>query len=620
MDRSWWTRFGFFAGCVIFAGLLLWPTLEEWKVAPAPAWVKNAFSSKIVKGLDIQGGLQLMYEVEVDEAIADRRTLRSEQMIERMCVTFGYCKKDETIAREQVLKTREEKVSTNNRGLENHVFKLVFKNASDAPKLTWDTIKNMGDLREVSRSGKEVVLALTDESIDMLRDNATSQAQETIKNRIDELGIKETSVKKRDEGVVVEVPGDNGKIGRAEFDRIRSIIGKTARLEFKICDDANTFMENMSKELPPGIVKSSESVESGPGNYVTSTFLISRGPQALKTLNDFIETLRTEGLIPDGRQLTVGELDYDRKGKNKLKEGEESWRTYLLFERAELSGDGVDDAFTARDDKTGKPYVSMRFNPEGARLFERITGDNVKKRMAIVLDDKVNSAPNIQQKIAGGNAQITLGGGNKNSNALMQEANDLVVVLNAGALPAPIRPANEQLIEASIGTDAVESVQKGAVFGILLVLIFMAWYYRTAGLVADVMVIFNVFFLMAILAALGGALTLPGIAGIALTVGMAVDANVLINERIREELRLGKSVRSAVEQGFDRAFWSIIDSQLTTFIAGVILYQYGTTEIRGFAVTLMIGIVTSVFTGVFCSRLAFDWIVRGLKVKTLNVG
>jgi preprotein translocase subunit SecD len=239
--------------------------------------------------------------------------------------------------------------------------------------------------------------------------------------------------------------------------------------------------------------------------------------------------------------------------------------------------------------------------------------------MAIVLDDKVFSAPVINQRIGGGNAQITLGGGMGGQEAIA-EANDLVVVLKAGALPAPLRPSNEQLIGPTLGQDSVEKGAMGALIGIGLVLLLMALYYQVAGLVADVMVVLNVLLLMALMAALGATLTLPGIAAIALTVGMAVDANVLITERIREELRLGKSPRSAVDQGFARAFSSVFDSQITTFIAGIVLFQFGTGPIKGFAVMLMIGIATSLFTGIFCSRVMLDWIVRGLKVERLRVG
>ena len=239
--------------------------------------------------------------------------------------------------------------------------------------------------------------------------------------------------------------------------------------------------------------------------------------------------------------------------------------------------------------------------------------------MAIVLDDKVESAPNINEEIGGGRCQITLGGF-RPYNEILNEARDLVVVLKAGALPVPIRPANEQMIGPTLGRDGVEQGAKGAAAGIALVLFFMLVYYRVGGLVADVVMVLNVLYMLAALAFFEATLTLPGLAAIALNVGMSVDANVLINERIREELRAGKSVRAAVDQGFDRAFWSIVDGQITTLLAAIVLFQYGTGPIKGFAVSLMIGIVTSLFTGVFCSRVAFDWMVRGLGVQRLRLG
>jgi preprotein translocase subunit SecD len=238
--------------------------------------------------------------------------------------------------------------------------------------------------------------------------------------------------------------------------------------------------------------------------------------------------------------------------------------------------------------------------------------------MAIVLDDRVESAPVIQGQISG-RGRITLGA-YLDRNELLQEAKDLVVVLQAGALPAPLRPANEQLIGPTLGKDSVRQGASAALWGVLLVLIFMAVYYEVGGLVADAMVLLNLLLLLGTMSGIGATLTLPGIAAIALTVGMAVDANVLITERIREELRLGKSPRSAVEQGYARAYSSVFDSQLTTAIAGIVLWQFGTGPIKGFATMLLIGIGTSLFTGTFCSKVLFDWLVRGMRVQRLRVG
>ena len=312
----------------------------------------------------------------------------------------------------------------------------------------------------------------------------------------------------------------------------------------------------------------------------------------------------------------------ENENVGEAEEESDEWRTYLLYEQPPagrpVGGEHLEDASVTNDPQTNQPVVAFSMKTDGARLMQELTSGNLKRRMAVVLDDEVASAPTIQGRISS-RGQITLGG-YRDYNSLLNEANDLVIVLRAGALPAPIIPQNESLIGPTLGRDSVNSGALGAAIGIGLVLIFMALYYQVAGLVADLMVMMNIFLMFSIMAFFNSDLTLPGIAGIALTVGMAVDANVLITERMREEIRMGKSARAAVDQGFRRAFWSIFDSQITTFIAGVVLFQYGSPEIQGFAKTLMIGIITSLFTGYFCSRVMFDWIVRGLRVSRLRVG
>src|SRR5690606_6241815 len=224
---------------------------------------------------------------------------------------------------------------------------------------------------------------------------------------------------------------------------------------------------------------------------------------------------------------------------------------------------------------------------KGGNIFERITGDNVNKRFAIILDNKVESTPRIMDKISGGSSRITMGSGDPKTQ--LADAKKLELVLRSGALPAPITPSNEQHIGPSLGKDSIRLGVEGAAAGGLLVLLFMIMYYRTAGLITDLAVLMNLFLQLAILASFGASMTLPGIAGLALTLGMSVDANILINERIREELREGKSARIAVEVGYSKAFSAIVDGQLTTLIAGLVLAQYGTGPIKGFAVTLMVG-------------------------------
>ncbi len=668
MDRGWYARFGLIIVCVVLSWLALWPSIPAGAIPGAPDWVRSAFSSRIAPGLDIQGGMRLMYEVEVDEAVSDRRDLRAQQIFERLCQAFDICDEEESATDEQLEETRTrvrvESVRDNAQG-----FRVVFENADDMHFLDRDMV-NGYDLREASVAGNVVTLELLDAAIERLRETSVEQARETISNRIDELGLREASVMARDTNIVVELPG----AGEDTFAEIREIIARTARLEFLVVDDMSDYVDGLT-DLPEGIERASETVRAGEENpNVTSTYLVASGDFVVLTptesggvgevvrgeatriereeeviqlvefrpsegepivyhegevsavydargwLQRYIDGLEEAGTLPGERQLVVGQADtgeYEEETADTVHTS--TWRTYLLHRRTEVTGDAIDDAAVAFDQQDGSPYVSLTFNSAGARAFDELTGDNVMRRMAITLDNRVESAPVINQRISGGRAQITLGGF-RPVPELLEEANQLVVVLRAGALPAPITPSNEQLIGPTMGRDAVQQGLFGGLMGIVFVLLFMGLYYEVGGLVANTMVLINVLFLLAVLAALGGTLTLPGIAGVTLTVGMAVDANVLINERIREELRMGKTPRTAVELGFDRAFWSIFDSQLTTFIAGVVLFQYGTGPIRGFAVTLMIGIVTSLFTGVFCSKVMFDWIVRGLKVRKLRVG
>jgi preprotein translocase subunit SecD len=611
MDRGFYLRLGLVTFLVVGSVLVIWPSLGDW--APAPAWLTKNVSSRIAPGLDVQGGLRLTYEVEVEAAVEDRRNRLAEDLVDRLGVEFGLYKADERPTKEQldaVLKRVTVEKLKDGRGIV-----LNFVNPADTKKLTLDQIRRFGDLREDGRTDKQVRLSIRADMLEELRDTAVGQARETIADRIDKLGVKETSVTARGTDIAVEVPGAD----ESSFSRIRDIIGRTARLEFKIVEDDNDFASTL-QDLPEGVERQSETVSAGVQNpQKVVSFLFARGEGARQKLQAYVDKVKAQ--VPEGRELTIGELDdyYDDQNGPNSKRGPTSWRSYLLYARGDVGGEDVKDASIQFDQENNKPYVQLVFNQKGAKKFGELTGRNVKRRMAIVLDDRVESAPVIQTEIGGGYCQITLGGSGS-YNETLQEAKDLSLVLRAGALPAPIRPSNEQLIGPSLGQDAIQKGGMGAIVGIALVVIFMMIYYEVAGIVADLAVLMNLLFLFALMALFEATLTLPGVAGIALTVGMAVDANVLINERIREELRLGKSARAAVDQGFDRAFWSIFDGQLTTFIAGVVLFQYGTGPIKGFAVTLMIGIITSLFTGVFCARLMFDWIVRGLRVKSLRVG
>jgi preprotein translocase subunit SecD len=613
MDKGWYVRFLFVVATVVGAWLVLWPTLDKW--VPAPPRVKTMFERKISPGLDIRGGLRLMYEVEVDEAVRDRRDLRADQLSRTLGERFGLIPKDEIPTREQLQKTaqRVQVTPVGERGM-----KIKFKDAADMAKLDHELITNYGDVRETSREGTVVELDIRTDFLDQIRETAVDQARETISNRVDALGLREASVTAQNADIIVEVPGAD----EAAFQRIRDLISKTARLEFQIVDDDATFVADLT-DLPEGITRHTENVSAGTSKpSVTVSYLASRGEGSRQKLTDYIESLKASGKLATDHELLIGEYsraDADVDDKAAPTQREEAWRTWYLHGRAEITGQAIEDAFVANEPDTGKPYVAVNFNDDGAEVFRQLTGANVKRRMAIVLDDRVASDPVIQTEIGGGHCQITLGGF-RPYNEIINEAKDLVVVLKAGALPVPIRPSNEQMIGPTLGLDGVSQGVRGALVGIALVLLFMAIYYQVAGLIADLAMVINLLLMLATMAFFEATLTLPGLVALALNIGMAVDANVLITERIREELRAGKSPRSAVDQGFGRAFWSIFDAQLTTLLAAIVLFQFGTGPIKGFAVTLVIGICTSLFTGVFCSRVAFDWLVRGARVHSLRVG
>jgi preprotein translocase subunit SecD len=290
---------------------------------------------------------------------------------------------------------------------------------------------------------------------------------------------------------------------------------------------------------------------------------------------------------------------------------ERYYRTYLIKAKTELTGDYISDARPATDQSQAggnRPIVTFTMSPEGARLMEKLTTTNLHRRMATVLDGKVETAPYIQGVISS-NGQITLGSG-RDFQEQFEEASDIALVLKAGALPAPVTIFEERTVGATLGPELIKKGTTAALLGLILVGLFMVLYYRFTGLIADVALVLNGLLVLAIMSIFGSTLTLPGIAGFVLTLGMAVDANVLINERIREELRAGKSVKQAVDQGYDKVFWTIVDSHVTTLSAGVVLMNYGSGPVRGFAVTLIIGLVASMFTSIVVTRAIMDYFTR----------
>jgi preprotein translocase subunit SecD len=287
-------------------------------------------------------------------------------------------------------------------------------------------------------------------------------------------------------------------------------------------------------------------------------------------------------------------------------------RLYLLKKQSLMTGEFLTEARVNIDQRYNEPNISIAFNSTGAKLFEQITTNNVNKRLAIILDDNVYSAPNINEPIAGGSAQIT-------GRFTMQEARDLAIVLRSGSLPAPLKMLQNVTVGPSLGKDSIDAGVKAGLIGAILVIIFMIAYYKMSGLIADFALALNIVYLIGVLSAFSATLTLPGIAGIILAVGMAVDSNVLMFERIREELRVGKTPRAAIDSGYDKAFWTIFDSHVTTLITAVVLFQFGTGPIKGFAVTLGWGVFINLFTALVGTKTVFDLITTRSEVKRLSI-
>jgi len=403
-----------------------------------------------------------------------------------------------------------------------------------------------------SPAGMDFFMTLSKEELRSVRDYAIDQSLETIRNRVDQFGVSEPIIQRQGlTNILIQLPGIQ------DPQRAKDIIGKTALLEFKLVDDAANL---------------EEAVKSGP---------------------------------PPGREVLYG---HGGRGEGAGTERQ----PYVLESRALMTGEYIQDARVRPSEQLSGPSVELILNNAGGRLFEQITSANVKRRLAIVLDNRVYSAPVIQERIGGGRASIT-------GNFDIKEARDLSIVLRAGALPAPVEIAEERTVGPSLGQDSINQGLTSFIVGATFVVLFMIAYYKGAGLVAVVALLFNVFYMIALLAGLQAVLTLPGIAGIVLTVGMAVDANVLINERIREELRGGRAVRSAIEAGYKNALPAILDSNITTFLSGVILFQFGTGPIKGFAVTLCIGILTTVMTAVYLSRVYYDYRIGARKLERISI-
>ena len=689
MEKGWYWKVFFVVLLTIGAALYVAPTFMGDSL---PDWYTGFFNKKVNLGLDLQGGSHLVLGVDVDKALEDKA--------DQMARDFQELLREKRIGYTKIYRVP---------GTSDIQFEL--NEAGDVPRFEKRVLEGYYNLKMIEPEDKRpglVRLAFEEKYVNELKRNARDTARSTVENRVNEFRVAEPIIAFHgDTGILVQLPG------MFDPERAKSLLGRTAQLEFRLVDDGSSFFKDFKDTLPADIRLDFYTYEGPNDEPVTTAMLIAKGKgtEGRERILDFLNgvdaiqkflldrsvdakvveqvvAIARGGMSPAERaeimqlvrpllasaapaepapaaaapapaaaepgapaatpapaaaepgapaaapapaapastdlarfeKLLDGRLPADRvvgfeRSERQL---EVEYKTYLLHADVAMTGDYITDAVVRPDPDSGQPEVGLDFDRTGAVLFEKLTGANVKKRMAIVLEGDVSSAPVIQTRIAGGKARITLGSGQGYDQALT-EAQDLAMVLRAGALPAPVRILEERTVGPSMGEDARNQGAMAMLIGLVLVVLFMVIYYGVAGVFADLALCMNALFMLAIMAGLGATLTLPGMAGIVLTMGMAVDANVIINERIREELAAGKTPRAAVEAGYSRAFWTIFDANFTTIISTVVLWSYGSGPIQGFAVTLFIGVIVSMFTAIVVTRLFMDYSTIKRKVQRLSV-
>jgi preprotein translocase subunit SecD len=508
-----------------------------------PGWWTNNMPGKgIVLGLDLQGGLHLVFEVEGDKAVeisTDRAATSIAAAMQRKNVQGSVKRDGDSI--------------------------IITPAGPDARKIIADLYPALS----LSESGGTLKYKFASAEAQKIKDNATDQVLEIIRNRIDQFGVAEPTIHRQGANeIVVQLPGVK------DPKRAVEIIGKTALLEFKIVDTESA----IAAELPTRVIPGEEAA--------------------------VIE--RFKARIPATSEILFHNV-FDKETRQLVEKV-----PYLLKKESLLTGDTLTEAKVNIDNRFNEPYVSIRFDGIGSKLFEDITGRNTGKMLAIILDGNVYSAPRIKDKISGGDAMIS-------GSFSMEDAKDLAIVLRAGALPAPLKTLQNLTVGPSLGRDSIEAGKLAGILAFILVVVFMVFYYRLSGVIADFALVLNIILLLGAMASLNATLTLPGIAGIILAIGMAVDSNVLMFERMREEVRAGKTPRAAVEGGYKKAFWTIFDSHVTTLITAAVLFQFGTGPIKGFAVALSLGVSINLFTALIGTKTVYDIIQMRGEAKRLSI-
>ena len=582
-------------------------------------------SNIIRQGLDLKGGMYIVLEADIPTLVKNLATNRNDKF-------------------EQVFKAADEKYKSN----QNRDFFTAFRN-----EITSKGLKTARYYHEYGSNLEDIIIALEKESED-----AINRVLEILQNRIDQFGVSEPTIQKQgDYRILVELAGIQ------DSDRARTLLQSTALLEFYLVKNSSVTNEiiiqidnilkasvsneefaSLNNDKEETIIKETNKKSDSDVTTVDEIFGETENTQEdsinqssdiftdspLQSLIEFIPgdmAVNTRNMYALNKLLTKEEVQLKLKsssGQFLFSNDSETitglgtdkyFRLYYIEKNPELTGGVVEKAKASPGSlgsgTAGLPVVSLDMNSEGAKTWSRVTGANVGERIAIVLDGKVHTAPNIREKIPGGRTQIE-------GFADMNEAKDIAIILRAGALPAPVNIIEERTVGPSLGADSIAKGQKSILIGLAVVFVFMFVYYKISGGIANFALVWNIILILAVLASLGATLTLPGIAGLILTVGMCIDSNVIIFERIREELRKGKTPKSAIEGGYNRAITTIIDANLTTVIAALVLYQFGTGPIKGFATVLFWGISISMFTAVYITRTIFYTITKK-PIKKLSI-
>ncbi|WP_164018435.1 protein translocase subunit SecD [Pyxidicoccus trucidator] len=590
MNRGWWWKFGLIVAVTLGTLWFLIPTYYSLVVVERdqrnnlalleermPVWAPPA-KYRLNLGLDLQGGIHMVMRVDTKTALQKRTERRGQQIASYV--------NDKKIG-EVTADTDPEKLQLT----------LTAKDPATMDAIEKEVLATFTDFKRVNREGGTLVLEPDEGQTNFFREDAVNQAMLVIRRRIDKWGVAEVDVRKLGtDSIQISLPG------RSNPEQAKELVGTTAQLEFRMVDDTNPqFFAQMLQANPPP-----------QGSNITLT---EEGgfPQLESPSREALLTY-TKDRTPDNRQVLT-ECIASPVRKNECA----TYRSFLVEQNVPLTGESLAGA-DASLSQLNEPEVNLSFDPAGAREFEKLTEAGVGRRMAIVLDDNVHMAPNINEKIGGGRARITMGRmGARTFEEWLGEAQTMALVLKAGALPAPVTVGEIRQVGASLGDELIRKGGMAALLGMSLVLLFMAIYYKRAGIIANIALVLNGLLILAGLAFFNATLTLPGIAGFVLTLGVAVDANVLINERIREELGNGKSARAAVDQGYDRAFWTIFDAHVTALIAAFILFFTGTGPVRGFATTLIVGLLASLFTSIVVTRTIMTYFVHGRNAQRVSV-